>query len=91
MRVFAGFLASVVLAGAAIAAAEPQSDCDVPEWLIAAPSDLNRVTSAIKERHRLRRHARRWSEKEMPRHLEGEGVPEMGTQGLSRRGTEENH
>jgi len=53
MRVFAGFLASVVLAGAAIAAAEPQSDCDVPEWLIAAPSDLNRVTSAIKERHRL--------------------------------------
>jgi hypothetical protein len=53
MRVITGILASIVLAGAAIAAAEPQSDCDVPEWLIPAPSDLNRVTSAIKDHHRL--------------------------------------
>jgi len=53
MRVITGILASIVLVGAAIAAAEPQSDCDVPEWLIPAQSNLNRVTSAIKDHHRL--------------------------------------
>ncbi len=53
MRVISGILASIMLVGAAIAAAEPQSDCDVPEWLIPATADLNRVTSAIKDHHRL--------------------------------------
>jgi hypothetical protein len=53
MRVIAGLLISIVLIGAAIAAAEPQSDCNVPEWLLPVQADLNRVTTAIKDHHRL--------------------------------------
>ena len=35
------------------AAAEPAQECSVPEWLIAANSDLTRVSNEIKDRHRL--------------------------------------
>ncbi len=35
------------------AAAEPAQECDVPEWAIAANSDLTRVSNEIKDRHRL--------------------------------------
>ena len=53
MRVITGIVASIALVGAAIAAAEPQADCNVPDWLIPAQSELNRVSSAIKDHHRL--------------------------------------
>jgi hypothetical protein len=44
-------LATITLAGGAVA--EPAPDCEVPESLIAAPTDLTRVGSEIRDRHRL--------------------------------------
>ena len=35
------------------AAAAPAQDCEVPDWLIAANSDLTRVSNEIRDRHRL--------------------------------------
>ena len=35
------------------AAAAPSQDCEVPDWLIAANSDLTRVSNEIRDRHRL--------------------------------------
>ncbi len=45
-------LAIITLASGA-AAAEPAQECDVPESLIPAQSDLMRVSNEIKDRHRL--------------------------------------
>jgi hypothetical protein len=45
-------LATIALAGGA-AAAESAPDCDVPERLIAADNDLTRVSTEIKDHHRL--------------------------------------
>lgn len=46
-----------LLNGAATAApdeaAAPAAPCDVPEWLLPADADLTRVSSEIKDRHRL--------------------------------------
>jgi len=51
MIVFAAVLALAVVSGAA--AAEPTQECDVPEGLIAGEADLARVTSELKDHHRL--------------------------------------
>ena len=52
MSVIIAALAAMALMNGA-AAAEPAAECDVPEWLVAANSDLTRVSSEIKDHHRL--------------------------------------
>jgi hypothetical protein len=52
MRHLIAILATLAFVNGAVAA-EPPPECDVPESLIPAQSDLSRVSNEIKERHRL--------------------------------------
>jgi lysophospholipase L1-like esterase len=54
MKFIISFLATIALInGAAAAAAEPALVCDVPPSFLSSESDLPRVTTEIKDRHRL--------------------------------------
>jgi hypothetical protein len=52
MTIIIAVLATIALVNGA-AAAESAQDCDVPETLIPAGSDLTRVANELKDRHRL--------------------------------------
>lgn len=53
MTVIIAVLTSLALVHGAAAAAEPEQECKVPEWLIPAETDLTHVGNEIKDRHRL--------------------------------------
>jgi len=53
MTIILAVLATITLAGSAIAAESTPPDCEVPERLIPAENDLPRVSAAINDHHRL--------------------------------------
>ena len=53
MTIILAVLATITLAGSAVAAESAPPDCEVPERLIAAENDLQRVGAEINDRHRL--------------------------------------
>ncbi len=53
MTIILAVLAAITLAGSAAAAESAPPDCEVPERLIPAENDLQRVSAAINDHHRL--------------------------------------
>ena len=53
MTIILAVLAAITLAGGAAAAESAPPDCEVPERLLAAENDLQRVSAAINDHHRL--------------------------------------
>jgi hypothetical protein len=53
MTIILAVLAAITLAGGAAAAESASSDCEVPERLLPAGNDLQRVSAAINDHHRL--------------------------------------